>query len=92
MAKAKEDAATLTIEGAQLTRLRRGSQNFAAAIIIGKAPKKGTNVRLILGGSVYLGRVFDAVEADGQTLLEFEDGLTFEVETPEPAPAPAPQE
>ena len=64
------------IENARLIRMPRGDKLFPAAVFKGKAPAKGDDLLLRFGDVVYTGVVMNSTTADGETLVEFSNGLT----------------
>ena len=65
------------IEGVTLTRIDYSGVSSPCALYDGAAPEKGERISFKLdNGITYSGIVADATEADGNVLVEFEDGIT----------------
>ena len=61
---------------ARLIRIPRDGKRYPAAVFKGEAPKKGTSLKIDVGGTVYSGIIHDATEVDGEVVAEFRNGLS----------------
>lgn len=74
--KAVGSPGAINLEGVTLRRVEQGGASVPVAFFKGSAPDVGVRVSFLVDGLSMVGTVKDAVETDGEVMVEFADGLS----------------